>query len=49
MKFLGFLLFLIIALIGFSVLTFLILIVFYWFGGEFAERMGWIKDNDLKQ
>ncbi|MCK5906885.1 MAG: hypothetical protein KAG37_04800 [Flavobacteriales bacterium] len=48
MKFLGFLLFLTIALIGFSVLTFLISIVFYWIGGYFAESMGLIKDKNVE-
>ena len=45
MKFLGFLLFIAVALIGFSVLTFLISIVGYWIGGYFAESMGFIKDK----
>jgi uncharacterized protein involved in cysteine biosynthesis len=48
MKFLGFLLFLTIALIGFSVLTFLISIVTYWIGGYFAESMGLIKDKNVE-
>jgi len=41
--FLGFLLFLTITFIGFSILTFLLAILPYWIGGAFAEKMGWIK------
>lgn len=48
MKFLGFLLFLTVALIGFSVLTFLISTVFYWIGGYIAESMGLIKDKSAE-
>jgi hypothetical protein len=47
--FLGFLLFLTIALIGFGMLTFLISILPYWIGGAFAERMGWIKDTETEK
>lgn len=46
MMFLGFLLFIVIALLGFSVLSFLISILPYWIGGAFAEKMGWIKDKE---
>lgn len=47
--FLGFLLFLTVALMGFWVLTFLISIIPYWMGGVFAERMGWIKEKEEKK
>ena len=49
MKFLGFLVFLTVALVGFSMLTFIISIIPYWIGGAFAERMGWIKSDDKKE
>jgi hypothetical protein len=48
-QFLGFLLFLTIALVGFWMLTFLISIIPYWIGGAFAERMGWIKSDEQEK
>ncbi|MEN8138003.1 MAG: hypothetical protein ABFR62_06190 [Bacteroidota bacterium] len=49
MMFLGFMLFLTIAMIGFWLLTFLISVIPYWMGGILAERMGWIKEESPKK
>jgi len=47
--FLGFLIFLTIALVGFWMLTFLISIIPYWIGGALAEHFGWIKAENKEE